>query len=125
MSGLPSGRAFVITGGIWGAQAARVHACAFSARSYTRRYVRAAGTEQQLYTRCPPCAAINYRVTRYGRARHCAYACVCVYIYIYMSREKPVVAAILKADFYILFVSSGGSFHGGYYRAGIFAECNV
>ena len=102
LSGLPSGRAFVITGGIWGAQAARVHACAFSARSYTRRYVRAAGTEQQLYTRCPPCAAINYRVTRYGRARHCAYACVCVYIYIYVSR-KTCRCRYLKSGFLYTF----------------------
>lgn len=29
--------------------------------------------EEELYTRCPPCAAINYRVTRYGRARPTLY----------------------------------------------------
>lgn len=87
--------------GIWGAQAARVHACAppSDARVHVCAAIRACW-EEELYTRCPPCAAINYRVTRYGRARPTLY------------REKPVAAAILKADFYTLFVSRAAAVVG-------------
>lgn len=66
--------------GIWGAQAARVHACAPPSDARARVCVRVrvcaairACWEEELYTRCPPCAAINYRVTRYGRARPTLY----------------------------------------------------
>lgn len=45
--------------------------------------------DEELYTRCPPCAAINYRVTRYARA--------CI--------EKNLSGVILKVDVYMLFVS--------------------
>ena len=77
-----------------------LHASFVCVRAYARRYVRAAGTEEQLYTRCPPCAAINYRVTRYGRAY--IYIYIYIYIHIYISR-KTCRCRYLKSGFLYTF----------------------
>lgn len=79
MSGLPSGRAFVIT---WAYGEHKRLGCTHVRLPRTRARACAcvcvcaairACWEEELYTRCPPCAAINYRVTRYGRARPTLY----------------------------------------------------
>lgn len=79
LSGLPSGRAFVIT---WAYGEHKRLGCTHVRLPRTRARACAcvcvcaairACWEEELYTRCPPCAAINYRVTRYGRARPTLY----------------------------------------------------